>query len=64
LANSSVGGHFGLNRVLVGMFRFDLVAFWFGVMTPLARVVHVLLGLSAMYCVITTVTFVKRHTAQ
>ena len=41
----------GLNRELVGLFRVDLVSLAFGVMTPAARVVHALLGLSAL-CVV------------
>lgn len=39
---------FGLNRELVAIFRVDLVSLVFGVMTPAARVVHVLLGVSAI----------------
>jgi len=39
----------GLNWLLVGLFNFDLVAALFGVMTPLTRIVYVLVGLSALY---------------
>lgn len=39
----------GLNWGLVGAFGFDLVATLFGVMSPLARAVYVLVGLSAIY---------------
>ncbi len=39
----------GLNWLLVGAFQFDLVATLFGDMTMLARVVYVLVGLSAIY---------------
>jgi uncharacterized membrane protein YuzA (DUF378 family) len=39
----------GLNWGLVGAFGFDLVATLFGAMTPLARIVYVLVGLSAIY---------------
>jgi uncharacterized protein len=49
----------GLNRGLVGMFGVDLVAFVFGVMTPAARVVYILLGISAIYSAITIVIFGK-----
>jgi uncharacterized membrane protein YuzA (DUF378 family) len=42
----------GLNRELVGLFRVDLVGFVFGVMTPAARIVHVVLGLSTICAVI------------
>ena len=37
----------GLNWGLVGLFGFDLVAFLFGPMTMLSRIVYVLVGLSA-----------------
>jgi len=39
-----------LSRELVGLFGFDVVAAVFGVMTPAARIIHVLLGVSALYC--------------
>ena len=42
----------GLNRELVGIFRIDLIGLVFGVMTPAARVVHVLLGISTICAVI------------
>lgn len=38
----------GLNWLLVGVFNFDLVAAIFGVMSPLARTVYTLVGLSAL----------------
>lgn len=38
----------GLNWGLVGAFGFDLVAFLFGPMSVLSRVVYVLIGLSAL----------------
>lgn len=42
----------GLNWGSVGLFRFDAVAFLCGGATsPLARVVYVLVGLSALWCV-------------
>lgn len=40
----------GLNWLLVGLFDFDLVATLFGDMTLLSRVVYVLVGLSALWC--------------
>jgi uncharacterized membrane protein YuzA (DUF378 family) len=46
----------GLNRELVGIFRVDLLATLLGVMTPAARVAHAILGMSALYCAIKTVT--------
>jgi len=39
----------GLNWGLVGFLRFDLVASIFGDMSALARLVYVLVGLSAIY---------------
>ncbi len=45
----------GLNWELVGIFRIDLVANVFGVMTPAARVAHIVLGVSVLYCAVKTV---------
>lgn len=39
----------GLNWGLVGAANFDLVAALFGEMSPLSRIVYVLVGLSALY---------------
>jgi uncharacterized protein len=39
----------GLNWGLVGALEFDLVASLFGQMTPISRVVYVLVGLAALY---------------
>lgn len=39
----------GLNWGLVGAFNFDLVATLFGAGSPLARLVYVLVGLSALW---------------
>jgi uncharacterized membrane protein YuzA (DUF378 family) len=39
-----------LSRELVGLFGIDVVAAVFGVMTPAARVTHILLGVAALYC--------------
>lgn len=42
----------GLNWGSVGLFRFDAVAFLCGGATsPLARIVYILVGLSALWCV-------------
>lgn len=41
----------GLNWLLVGLFEFDLVATIFGGSTTiLAKIIYVLVGLSAIYC--------------
>jgi uncharacterized membrane protein YuzA (DUF378 family) len=50
----------GLNRGLVGIFDIDIVALVFGVMTPVARAVYVILGISAIYCAVAVVLFGKR----
>jgi len=42
----------GLNWGLIGAFKFDLVAAIFGEMSALARIVYLLVGLSAVYMVI------------
>ena len=39
-----------LNWLLVGVFRFDLVASIFGNMSILARAVYALVGLAGLYC--------------
>lgn len=43
----------GLNWGLVGLFDFDLVAALFGEMSALSRIVYVLVGLSAIYQLLT-----------
>jgi len=39
----------GVNWGLIGLAKFDLVAALFGDMTGIARVIYVLVGLSALY---------------
>ena len=39
----------GLNWLLVGLAKFDLVAAIFGEMSPLSRLVYVLVGLSPLW---------------
>ena len=51
----------GLNWGLVGAFNFDLVATLLGEMSALARVVYILVGLSAIYLVYTA-TKLAAHT--
>jgi uncharacterized membrane protein YuzA (DUF378 family) len=43
----------GLNWGLVGFFNFDLVATLFGAGSPLARVVYGLVGIAALYQIVT-----------
>ena len=42
----------GLNWGLVGIFNWNLVAAIFGDMTVVARIVYILVGLSALYMII------------
>jgi uncharacterized membrane protein YuzA (DUF378 family) len=42
----------GLNWALVGILKFDLVAWIFGDMTIVSRVVYILVGVAAVYMVI------------
>ena len=39
----------GLNWGLLGIFSFDLITFIFGDISPLNRVIYILIGLSALY---------------
>lgn len=47
----------GLNWLLVGLFNFDLVAAILGNMSTTSRVVYVLVGLSALYLLLTAGKF-------
>jgi len=50
----------GLNWLLVGAFDFDLVAAIFGDMSPASRVVYVLVGLAAIYTLVSIPRLIKR----
>ena len=51
----------GLNWGLVGVFKFDLVAYLFGGMeTLVARIVYVLVGLAALYLAILSMKLTKK----
>ncbi len=39
-----------INWLLVGLFKFDLVAFIFGDMSFLSRAVYTIVGLCGLYC--------------
>lgn len=42
----------GINWGLIGLFRFDLVAYLFGGQTAtLSRVIYTLVGISALWCI-------------
>lgn len=42
-----------INWGLIGIFRFDLVAFLFGDMSWLSRIIYMLVGLSGLYLIST-----------
>ena len=52
-----------LNWGLVGVVNFDLVAFLFGDMTVLSRIVYTLVGISAIYAAFTTRACERMDTA-
>lgn len=41
----------GLNWGLIGLFKFDLVAYIFGGLTTFARIIYTLVGIAALYVV-------------
>ena len=49
----------GLNWGLIGLGEFDLVAFLFGQMSTLSRIVYDLVGLSALWLIIAP--FIEEH---
>lgn len=49
----------GLNWGLVGLFDFDLVAFLFGQDSLLSRAVYVLVGIAAVYGIVTATKLAK-----
>ena len=52
----------GINWGLVGIFRFDLVAYLFGGQTSsVSRVIYTLVGLAALWCI--SLLFRERDTA-
>ena len=42
-----------VNWGLIGLFRFDLVAFLFGSMTVLSRIIYALVGICGLYMITT-----------
>lgn len=40
-----------INWGLIGLFRFDLIAFFFGTMSWLTRVIYVLVGIGGIYMI-------------
>ena len=57
----------GLNWGLLGLFSFDLITFFFGGISPLNRMIYILIGLSALYYAIAFRAILQRwrpHTAR
>lgn len=52
-----------LNWALVGVFRFDLVAFIFGDMSWLSRIIYTLVGLAGIYLISFYMRLDDRETA-
>ena len=50
----------GLNWGLVGIFSFDLVAWIFGVMSVIARIIYILVAVSALYILFTPGKLAKK----
>lgn len=46
-----------LNWALQGLFGLDIIGYFFGVMSPVSRVIYGLFGLSAIICAITMYTY-------
>jgi len=51
----------GLNWALVGIFKFDLVAWIFGDMSVVSRIVYILVGLAAVYMAIIAARLGKKQ---
>ncbi|WP_019142829.1 DUF378 domain-containing protein [Noviherbaspirillum massiliense] len=51
----------GINWGLVGLFDVDLVATLFGDMSPLSRIIYVIVGLSALYSIYTSMKMSSRR---
>jgi uncharacterized membrane protein YuzA (DUF378 family) len=49
----------GLNWLLVGAFNFDLVAAIFGEMSPVSRAVYVLVGIAAVWTLISSASLLR-----
>ena len=49
----------GLNWGLVGLFKFDLVAAIFGELSALARIVYAIVGISAVFVLVSALKTVK-----
>ncbi|HEU4620809.1 MAG TPA: DUF378 domain-containing protein [Burkholderiaceae bacterium] len=52
----------GINWGLVGLANFDLVAFLFGTLSPVSRIVYILVGLGALYTLYLAIRLGKKAT--
>ncbi|NIO49710.1 MAG: DUF378 domain-containing protein [Candidatus Aminicenantes bacterium] len=50
----------GLNWGLVGIFKFDLVAWIFGDMSIVARIVYILVGVAAIYTAVILASLARK----
>ena len=50
----------GLNWLLVGLFSFDLVLAIFGSMMTIAKIIYILVGLSAIYILVMSGKLMKK----
>jgi len=50
----------GLNWLLVGLFKFDLVAVIFGNFSFLSRLIYIIVGLAALYLIFTVSRYSKK----
>jgi len=50
----------GLNWLLVGLFKFDLVAMIFGNYSFLSRLIYIIVGLAALYLLFTVSRYTKK----
>lgn len=51
----------GINWGLVGLFGFDLVAYLFGEMSMVSRIIYVAVGVSALYSIYLSSRLSSRH---
>lgn len=54
----------GLNWGLIGAFKLDLVKFIFGDMSALSRIIYIIVGLSAIYLLVTLFNLGKMNSSK
>lgn len=50
----------GLNWLLIGLFRFDLVAIIFGNFSFFSRLIYIVVGMAAIYLLLTVSRYAKK----